>query len=122
MQSCPRMIPPPLSAKRRSAPTQSTGGMPRSKSPASFRVMFERAVVVCDTRRTPSFVVYPDKGKPFAPKLRCADGYCNELKAFLEWTGGKSAKSPFEAKEARDSVAIVDAEKKSAKTGKVVKL
>ena len=89
---------------------------------ASFRVMFERAVVVCDTRRTPSFAVYPDKGKPFAPKLRCADGYCNELKAFLEWTGGKSAKSPFEAKEARDSVAIVDAEKKSAKTGKVVKL
>ena len=98
------------------------GAVPSFVFEASFRVMFERAVVVCDTRRTPSFVVYPDKGKPFTPKFRNADGYFNELKAFLAWTADASAKSPFEAKAARDSVAIVDAEKKSAKTGKVVKL
>ena len=98
------------------------GAVPSFVVEASFRVMFERAVVVCDTRRTPSFVVYPDKGKPFTPKFRNADGYCNELKAFLAWTSGAAAKSPFEAKAARDSVAIVDAEKKSAKTGKAVRL
>ena len=98
------------------------GAVPSFVFEASFRVMFERAVVVCDTRRNPSFVVYPDKGKPFTPKLRSPDGYFNELKAFLAWTCDASAKSPFEAEAARDSVAIVDAEKKSARTGKVVKL
>ena len=87
---------------------------------ASFRVVFERAVVVCDTRRTPSFVVYPAKGKPFTPKFRNADGYFNELKAFLEWTRSPSAESPFDAHAARDSVAIVDAERESAKTGRTV--
>ena len=87
---------------------------------ASFRVMFERAVVVCDTRRTPSFVVYPEKGKPFTPKFKSEDPYFNEIKAFLAWTAGKAA-CPFAVREARDSVALVDAEKKSAQTGKVVR-
>ena len=86
------------------------------------RVMFERAVVVCDTRRTPSFVVYPEKGKPFTPRLQAGDGYLNEIKAFLAWVDGRSPRSPFEAQAARDSVAIVDAEKRSAATGKVVRL
>ena len=88
---------------------------------ASFRVMFERAVVVCDTRRTPSFLVYPEKGRPFTPKFREGDGYLNELKAFLAWTGGRTP-APFTAQEARDSVAIVDAEKKSARMEKEVRL
>ena len=70
--------------------------------------------------RTPSFVVYPAKGKPFTPKFRNADGYFNELKAFLEWTRSPSAESPFDAHAARDSVAIVDAERESAKTGRTV--
>ena len=88
----------------------------------SFRVMFERAVVVLDSRRTPSFMVYPDKGKPFTPRLQAGDGYLNEIKAFLAWVDGRSPRSPFEAQAARDSVAIVDAEKRSAATGKVVRL
>ena len=87
---------------------------------ASFRVVFERAVVVCDTCRTPSFAVYPAKGRPFTPKFRNADGYFNELKAFLDWTRSTSADSPFDACAARDSVAIVDAERKSAKTGRSI--
>ena len=87
---------------------------------ASFRVMFERAVVVCDTRRTPSFVVYPEKGKPFTPKFKSEDPYFNEIKAFWAWTAGKAV-CPFAVREARDSVALVDAEKKSAQTGKVVR-
>ena len=90
---------------------------------ASFRVVFESAVVVCDTRRAPSFVVYPAKGRPFTPKfVGCADGYFNELKAFLGWTRRPSAASPFDVREARDSVAIVDAERRSARTGRRVSL
>lgn len=88
---------------------------------ASFRVMFEKAVVVCDTRRSPTFMVYPEKGKPFTPRFRSDDPYLNEIKAFLAWTTGRTPKCPFPASDARDSVALVDAEKKSANTGKVVR-
>lgn len=88
---------------------------------ANMRLAFEKATIVLDTRRKDAFLVYPEKGKPFTPKFSAEDGYMRELKAFLAWTNGKG-EAPFCAKEARDSVAIVDAEKKSAKqNGKAVK-
>ena len=82
---------------------------------ASCRVVFERAVISIDTRRTPSFVVYPEKGKPFTPKTGCDDPYLNEIKAFLAWTQGRTG-CPFDARDARDAVALVDAERKSARS------
>ena len=36
---------------------------------ASFRVTFEKATVVMDAHRTQPFMVYPENGKPFAPKV-----------------------------------------------------
>ena len=83
--------------------------------------MFEKAVAVLNTHSNPAFVVYPEKGKPFTPKIPRASGYEREIKEFAAWISGDKA-DPVTAQSARDSVAIVDAERKSAKTGRPVKL
>lgn len=88
---------------------------------SGFRVVFEKAVAVYNTHANPSFVVYPEKGKPFTPKLPKANGYEREIREFAAWISGGEA-DIVTAKSARDSVAIVDAERKSAKTGRPVRL
>ena len=87
---------------------------------AGFRVVFERATAVCTTRPAEDFTVYPAKGKPFSPKLSKRTGYENEIKWFLAHVNGTAAKGPLTPQDARDSVALVDAERKSARTGKRV--
>lgn len=87
---------------------------------SGFRVVFEKAVAVLNTHSSPAFTVYPEKGKPFTPKVPKINGYEREIKEFAAWiSGGKAA--PVTAKSARDSVAIVDAERKSAKIGRSVR-
>jgi predicted dehydrogenase len=66
--------------------------------------------------------VYPSEGKPFHPKTPKASGYETEIKTFAAWLAGDGKAEPVTAKSARDSVAIVDAERKSARTGKTVRL
>jgi predicted dehydrogenase len=88
---------------------------------SGFRVVFEKAVAVLNTHSNPAFVVYPEKGKPFTPKVPKASGYESEIKEFVAWISGDEA-NPVTAQSARDSVAIVDAERKSAKTARPVKI
>lgn len=85
---------------------------------ATTRVVFERAVVEFNTR-SGEFKLYTSD-KVVTPKLPKEDGYYYELKAFLAWVEGKGP-MPFDPAAARASVALVDAEKLSAKTGKAVK-
>jgi predicted dehydrogenase len=87
---------------------------------SGFKVVFEKAVVVLNTHANPAFVVYPEKGKPFTPKIPKASGYEREIKEFAAWISGGKAE-PVTAQSACDSVSIVDAERKSAKTGRAVK-
>jgi predicted dehydrogenase len=87
---------------------------------SGFRVVFEKAVAVLNTHSNPAFTVYPEKGNPFSPKVPAASGYEREIKEFAAWISGAKAE-PVTAKSARDSVAIVDAERKSAKTGRTVR-
>ena len=87
---------------------------------AGFRVVFERATAVSTTRPAEDFTVYPAKGKPFSPKLSKRTGYENEIRWFLAQVNGKGGKGPLTPQDARDSVALVDAERKSARTGKRV--
>ena len=89
---------------------------------AGFRVVFDKAVVVANSHAPSPLVVYPERGKPFSPKLPNASGYETEIKAFVSWIAGGATANPVRAQSARDSVAIVDAERKSAKTGKWVRL
>ncbi len=89
---------------------------------SGFRVVFERAVVVANSHSPSPFVVYPEKGSPYSPKLPKASGYEAEIRAFAAWVRGDAGAEPVSAKSARDSVSIVDAERRSARTGRTVRI
>ena len=91
-----------------------------STSMMDLRTMAEWVVAVFNSHNNPAFVVYPEKGKPFTPKVPKDSGYEREIKEFVAWISGREA-NPVTAKSARDSVAIVDAERKSAKIGRPVR-
>jgi 1,5-anhydro-D-fructose reductase (1,5-anhydro-D-mannitol-forming) len=89
---------------------------------ASYHVTFEKAVAILDFKRAKALCVYPAKGEAFEPKLPAGDGYEYELKWFLNSISGKKVPSVITPEQSFNSVRIVDAEKKSAKTKKTVKL
>ena len=89
---------------------------------ASFVVTFEKAVVILDSKREKPLCVYPQTGEPSVPKLPEGDGYQYEIQWFMDVLCGKRVACVTTPEQSRDSVKIVDAEKKSAKTGKIVKL
>ena len=89
---------------------------------ANYTVNFEHATVICDGKRSVPLCIYPEKGKPIVPKLPAGDGYLHEIQWFLDKLRGKAVKPLTTPEESRGSVLIVEAEKKSAKTGKPVKL
>lgn len=89
---------------------------------ASYMVTFENAVVVMNTNRDDALVVYPAKGKKFAPKIKTGDGYAHEIKWFADKLQGKEVESVITPEQSRDSVRIIDAEKRSAKSGRKVAL
>jgi len=89
---------------------------------ASYIVTFEKAVVVLDGKREKPLCVYPAKGEAFVPKLPEGDGYEYEIKWFMDVLCGKKVACVTTPGQSRDSVKIVDAEKKSAKTRKTVRL
>jgi len=89
---------------------------------ASYIVTFEKAVVILDGKREKPLCVYPAKGEAFVPALQEGEGYEYEIKWFLDSLKGKKVPPVITAEESRDSVRIVDAEKRSAKSGKTVRL
>jgi len=100
------------------------GAAPSFVFECSFRIMFEDGTtIVFDSRREKQFVVYPSgKGKPFTPKFPKGEAYDFEIKWFSDWIDGKAGPAPLTLLDARNSVAIVDAERKSAKTGRPAKV
>ena len=90
---------------------------------SAYRVFFEKATVYCGERYKGAMVVYPDSGKPFTPKLGKGTSYGNEIRYFLDLILGRRVKKEIvTAKDARNSIALVLAEKKSAATGKPVRV
>ncbi len=89
---------------------------------ASYIVTFEKAVVILDGKREKPLCVYPAKGKAFEPKLPGGEGYEYEIKWFLDVLNGKKVEKVTTPDQSRDSVKIVDAERRSAKSGKRVSI
>ncbi|MGN0852799.1 MAG: Gfo/Idh/MocA family protein [Kiritimatiellia bacterium] len=75
---------------------------------ASFRVVFEKATVVMDGRRERPFMVYPDRGRPFAPKVPKRSAYEAEQRYFLDLVRGRADGSVLSARDARDAVARIE--------------
>ena len=89
---------------------------------AGYVVTFEKAVVVLDDKRGKPLCVYPAKGKAFVPKLPKGDGYEYEIRWFMDMLCGRKVACVTTPEQSRDSVRIVDAEKRSARTGRTVRL
>ncbi|MDD2599665.1 MAG: Gfo/Idh/MocA family oxidoreductase [Kiritimatiellae bacterium] len=89
---------------------------------ASYMVTFENAVAVMNTNAADALVVYPAKGKKFVPKLKAGDGYAHEIKWFADKLKGLEVEPVITPEQSRDSVRIIDAEKRSAKSGRKVAL
>lgn len=89
---------------------------------ASYMVTFEKAIVMLDAKREKPLCVYPAKGEPFVPKLPDGDGYEYEIKWFMDVLCGRKVSPVTTPAQSRDSVRLIEAEKKSAKTGKTVRI
>ena len=74
-----------------------------------------------DSKRAEPLQVYPFKGKQFCPKLDYGlSAYEAEIKAFADWVRGRRSSLPLTLEDARDAVALVDAERRSMLTGRTV--
>ena len=90
---------------------------------AAFRVFFERATVYFGGAYKRELTVYPAKGKPFAPKVAKGTGYEREIRAFNAVLCGKVPLSAaVSAEDARASVALVLAERRSFRSGRIVRV
>jgi predicted dehydrogenase len=90
---------------------------------ASARVFLEKATVYIGPAYKNELTVYPQGGKPFSPSLGTASGYDAEIKYFLSMIEKRLKDDVvLTAEDARESIALVLAERKSAETGKTVKI
>jgi len=89
---------------------------------AAYRVFFERATVYCGGAYRRPLTVYPMTGRPFAPKLAKGTGYEREIRHFNDCILGREPKAVVTAADARNSIALACAERRSAKTGRPVRL
>ena len=85
-----------------------------------YRAIFAGATVVYDPWRKDPLLIYPVTGKPFAPKLKAASPYAEEIRSFFAWTCGRAAKTPVGNADIRTSIALIAAERKAASTGRRV--
>jgi len=88
---------------------------------ASGRIFFERATVFFGPFYKKPLTVYPEGGKSFSPKLPRTTGYEAEVACFLAQVEGRRLGMSFTARDARDSVALVACERRSARLGAAVK-
>ena len=89
-----------------------------------FRVHFARATVVYDPRLPAPFMVYPARGKPFAPAFRDKNPYQNEIAFFHRLVTGRvrTEANPAPLADILASLALVDAERTAARTGRPARI
>lgn len=88
---------------------------------AAARVFLEKATVYLGPAYKAPLTVYPEGGKPFAPKLAKASGYEAEVKYFLSLVEDPKARATtLTADDAREAIDLVLKERKSAETGRKV--
>ena len=86
----------------------------------SFYIVLEKATIVFDSSRQPTFKVCPADGEPFSPQVQDGDGYYHEIDHFLKTIQGKAVSGVITTTDSLNSVKLVLAEKLSAQTNKEV--
>lgn len=89
---------------------------------ASGRVFFEKATVYFGPFYRNALTVYPENGKPFSPKLPKLTGYEAEIRYFLSQVESGREGDVLTASDARESVALLCAERKSAQADRTIKV
>jgi predicted dehydrogenase len=79
----------------------------------SFNLVLEKATIVYDLTRKPMFRVCPAMGEAFTPPVADGDGYLREIEHFARVVRGQPVEEVLTLEQSRNSVRIVEAEKKS---------
>jgi predicted dehydrogenase len=88
--------------------------MPSFGFEMSFNIMLEKATIVYDCTRKPTLKVCTSSGETLEPELEKDDGYVQEMTYFAKLIQGEKVEEIITLEQSRDSVRIVEAEKKSA--------
>jgi predicted dehydrogenase len=83
----------------------------------SFNLVLEKATIVYDLTRNPMFRVCPAEGEAFTPEVAGGDGYQREIEHFAKKVRGEPVDEVITLEQSRNSVRIVEAEKKSINSG-----
>ena len=94
--------------------------MPKFGFEMSFNIALEKATIVYDLTRKPMFMVYPAEGEPFTPQVAEGDGYARQTEYFVKIICGQKVEPVTTLQQSRNSVKIVEAEKKSTKSARKV--
>jgi len=100
----------------------SDGGWVAGKYPFTMgaTLIFEQAAVDYHSGRSPTLTVYPAEAEPHSPDLPPANAHAEELKYFVGSVAAGTPPQRVTPAEAARSVAIVEAEIRSVKTGQTV--
>ena len=88
----------------------------------SFNIVLEKATIVYDCTRQPSFKLYPAEGEAFGPEVEDGDGYSHEIAHFVKTLNGLDVPEIITPAQSLDSIKLVLAEKRSAENGREVKI
>ncbi len=98
----------------------SWAAMPSFGFEMSFNIVLEKATIVYDCIRQPTFKVYPADGDAFEPKIQEGDGYSLEIAHFARSLSGPEPAEVTSLEQSKNSVMIVEAEIESVRTGEKV--
>ena len=88
--------------------------MPSFGFEMSCNIMLEKATIVYDCTRKPALKVCTSEGQTLEPEVEKDDGYVREMAYFAKLIQGEKVEEIITLEQSRDSVRIVEAEKKSA--------
>ncbi len=94
--------------------------MPSFGFEMSFNLMLEQATIVYDLTRQPLLRVCPAGGEVITPQVDEGDGYTRQIEHFARVVQDDSVEDVITLAQSRDSVRIVQAEKRSAREGREI--
>jgi len=86
----------------------------------SFCIILEKATIIFDNTREPTFRVCPFDGDVFTPEVETGDGWGLQIVHFVKAVSGQRVPQITTPADSLNSVKLVQAERQSAQTGKEV--
>ncbi len=86
----------------------------------SFDIVLEKATIVFDNTRKPTFRVCPFNGDVFTPEVEAGDGWWLQIVHFVKAVSGQKVLQITTPADSLNSLKLVLAERQSAQTGKEV--